>query len=1020
MDPVVMRIASSVASPLIRKLFQSEGPGAGLVDRPVRIASYVSFKGEKRTLDGTDMHDLAAALVDEAFRTGESPAPTDERWAVVDALTTTLYALGDLTLSDVAAVELGHTALARELRRAADTPERELSADATYFYERLLETACLHILNFFTQRSTFIPATLVTQSRRQGELIALIDELIARNPLPGSADAAFERRYLEHIAQKHNALTIYGIDLRDSPERWPLDAAYLSLSATCPDTRTMDASGVPLTPDPVRLHAEDAFLDHDRVLLRGDAGSGKTTLVQWLAITTDRDRIPFVLPLRTLIRSDTLPTPDRFLTSVACPHTPPDGWTERVLRSGRALVMVDGLDEIPGPDRTRIKDWLLDLTRAFPGNRWLVTSRPTAVRPDWLDGFRELTLARMTDTDVAAFVQRWHRAADACSYETDLLSALRAKPDLARLATNPLMCGLICALHRERRGYLPQDRKELYDAALAMLLTRRDLERGMSTPDGLEMSEPARLALLQRIAYALILSGRTEMDETTAESLIDRALPSITISSGTADAPAVFRHLLLRSGLLRQPGPGVVDFVHRTFLDYLGARAAVEDGHLDVLASHAADPQWEDVIRMAVAHARPHERVGLLEKLKTEADRTQTPATTGARLRLLAMACLEHATELDPRVRAEVEARAAELIPPRTVEEARALAEAGPLVLGLLPGPGGLSDEVAHYVTVTASMIATDAALPVLKRYCSHPDLRVRAQLVGTWHRFNTDVYADEVIAHLDPDDLSITIDSPERLRALDRMGPRPCVGLHGPHSIEDMTQVLDPSLITRLALSDNPNVNDLAWLTRLTGMTSLSLIDCPAVADLSPLEDLPLTSLHLYSLPELSGLKGLQILDGLKTLGFSELALPGNGLSALPASAPLEFLFLGRNTLTSSGLRGLGRWPTLQTLSIGPEPGPLTARDWEEVAALPSLQCLNLNSRMLAAVESARPFARVEQLFLPQFTGTEDLSALPALFPHVRTVTLIPLPGQSVDTGPYESLFPDAALTALPRTYGY
>ncbi|MCE0447639.1 hypothetical protein LT493_36885 [Streptomyces tricolor] len=41
---------------------------------------------------------------------------------------------------------------------------------------------------------------------------------------------------------------------------------------------------------------------------------------------------------------------------------------------------------------------------------------------------------------------------------------------MARLATNPLMCGLICALHRERRGYLPTGRKELYDAALTMLL----------------------------------------------------------------------------------------------------------------------------------------------------------------------------------------------------------------------------------------------------------------------------------------------------------------------------------------------------------------------------------------------------------------------------------------------------------------------------------------------------------------------------------------------------------------------
>ncbi|WP_439333934.1 NACHT N-terminal Helical domain 1-containing protein, partial [Streptomyces chryseus] len=226
------RLASSVVGPLVRKLFVAEGPGAGLVDKPVRLAGYVSFTGEKRTLTRADLRKLAADLVRQALRTGERPLPADEEEAVVEALTTTLYALGDLTLSDVEAVELGHIALARRLRRESGGPERHLSADATYFYERLLDTTCLHILHFFTQRSTFVAATLVAQSRQQGELVAKMDELVARHPLPGAQDAAFERRYLAYVAKRHSKLTIFGIDLSNSPGRWPLDAAYLSLEAT--------------------------------------------------------------------------------------------------------------------------------------------------------------------------------------------------------------------------------------------------------------------------------------------------------------------------------------------------------------------------------------------------------------------------------------------------------------------------------------------------------------------------------------------------------------------------------------------------------------------------------------------------------------------------------------------------------------------------------------------------------------------------------------------------------------------
>ncbi|KUF15581.1 NACHT domain-containing protein [Streptomyces silvensis] len=563
----------------------------------------MSFRGEKRTLTEADVRKLAGHLIRKAAATpGEPPFPPDEETPVTDALARRLLALGDLDMDDVQAVRLGRRALAEKLKGPA--PDG-LSADATLFLDTVTEWACVHILHFFTQRSTFIARTLVEQSRDQAELIAKVDELITRTPRPDARDAAFERRYLDHIADKHNRITIYGIDLRESTDRWPLEVAYLSLEATAAESRPVEGvHGVTDAPVTVQLPADAALDDHPRVLLRGDAGSGKTTLVQWLAVTAAREatRVPFVLPLRSLTRAAALPAPGGFLDAVGCPLTAPDGWAEQVLGTGRGLVMVDGIDEVPAGDRARTRDWLLDLTHAYPGNQWLVTSRPTAVRPTWLADrdFRELTLAPMTRSGVATFVHRWHTAAGAEPYEEQLRTALRGKRDLARMATNPLMCGLICALHRERRGFLPQSRKSLYDAALTMLLSRRDRERGMGAPDGIELGEEVQLELLQSLAYGLILSGRTEMDHDTALLLLERALPDIASAAAQGDAAAVFRHLLLRSGLLREPAPGIVHFVHRTFQDYLGARAAVADGHLDVLVSHAGD--------LPVGGRRPHVR----------------------------------------------------------------------------------------------------------------------------------------------------------------------------------------------------------------------------------------------------------------------------------------------------------------------------------------------------------------------------------------------------------------------------
>ncbi|WP_432043699.1 NACHT domain-containing protein [Streptomyces cadmiisoli] len=1003
MEPSVigMRLASAVVAPLVRKLFRAEGPGAGLVDRPVRISGYVSFRGEQCLLGRDDVTGLAAELVRRALKdAGERPLPAGEEVAVVHALADSLHALGDLTMTDVQAVELGHEALAARLGAAAGHPERELSLDAGHFHDRLLATACLHVLHFFTQRSTFVARTLVEQTRRQRELMAKVDELIARTPPPGGRDTAFEHRYLTHVTTTHSRLTIYGIDLYDSPDRWPLDAAYLSLTALRPgeDDDAADPDGRGLPAAATAIPAEQALAEHDRVLLRGVAGAGKTTLVQWLAVTAARgDRIPFVLPLRTLVRRpDGLPGPDAFLAAARVPFhaAQPDGWADRVLGARRGLLLIDGLDEIPERERAGTRHWLRGLLDAYPGNQWLVTSRPSAVRSDWLteDGFTELMLTPMSGDDVTAFVDRWYTAARTGAADPDrldghrrsLLDALRTKPDLGRLATNPLMCGLICALHRDRRGHLPGGRQELYDAALSMLLARRDEERDMLPHgSGVHLTELTRIQLLQRLAYWLIRNNRSELDRDRAERIVADVLPSLPGAAAQGDAARILRHLLVRSGLLREPAAGTVEFTHRTFQDYLGARAAVEDGDFGLLVRGAADEQWADVVRMAVAHARPRERAALLRDLIGSADRLEAGA--GTRVRLLALASLEHATELDPRVRAEVEQNAAPLIPPRTTDEARALASAGPLALELLPGPEGLGDGEARAVVVTASLIGTEAALPVLARYRDHPALDVRAQLSWTWHRFPARRYGTEVIAHLRPDGLFFAAHSAEHLRVLGELGGRRSLQLAG-----GLDPAALPDDVAELIVRGNDRLRDLACLAGLNRLTHLELTRCPHVQDVAPLARLPLSRLSLGVLPGLERPGALSPLSGSAALSQLDLGITLLAASldeALPRDLPLRHLRLTGNATAHTGLRGLHRLSTLRRLTLAAPAAALAPEDFEEIARLPALEELRTDWR--AVGRQGPPLTGVTAVRLNNVDGGADLSAVPALFPDLREVTV-------------------------------
>ncbi|WP_282792179.1 NACHT domain-containing protein [Streptomyces sp. CC224B] len=994
MEPAALgiRLASGVVTPLVRKLFVRPGPGAALVDGPVRIDSLVSFRGEHRALTRRDLEKLATELVRRAVRAGERPVPADEEQAVVHALTGTLHALGDLTLTDVEAVELGHEELAVHLRRAASAasgdPARDLTADAAYFYERLLTTTCLHVLNFFSQRSTFVAHTLVRQSRRQAELVAKVDELIRRDPLPGAEDAAFEQRYLEYVTKKHGKLTIFGIDLANSPGKWPLDAAYMSLLATghaqhLGDVRVGEEwhkvfeARLDAAPRP----ADQALATHDRVLLRGEAGSGKTTLVQWLAVSAARqdagarnagaldsgardaadrmaylhDRVPYVLPLRTLTRhGGRLPVPKDFLSAVGCPlaGAQPDGWEARVLGAGRALLLVDGIDEVPDAERARTRAWLADLMDAFPGNRWLVTSRPSAVRDDWLadEDFTELTLAPMSGPEVAAFIGRWHAAArtgvpeedaELAAYETQLLEAVRAKPDLGRLATNPLMCGLVCALHRDRRGFLPLGRKDLYTAALSMLLLRRDRERHMGMP---EIREEPQLQVLQRLAYWLIRNGRTMMDRSRAETLIADALPAVPELAVLGDASAVYAHFLHRSGLLREPGADTVEFVHRTFQDFLGARAAVDEGDFGVLARHGADDQWEDVVRMAVAQARPRERAELLRELLACGD--QHPDQRGrARAHLLAAACLEHAAELDPAVRQEVERRTAALIPPSSVEAAKDLGAVGAMVLDLLPGPEGLTEDEAHLVVVAATHAGSDAAIPFLARFVSHPHLPVRSQLMWGWHRFDCRQYAERVIVPLDDGRTQVTLHTDEQIDELDRLGLRP--------------KALD--------------IRDTVSAEAASGLITV----CEP------------TVLRLGVPPGRLGPEARTALGALTDLHVDAVEEPWS-LSLFPAEAPLHSFTLGSLHGQVPDLGRLDRWQSLQTVTCLRNEYPASPAHWRALARLPRLTELFLPTTSLTNTPPglSLPTVRVLTLHCPdRFDRTSHLVL--GLFPALDTLLI-------------------------------
>jgi hypothetical protein len=139
----------------------------------------------------------------------------------------------------------------------------------------------------------------------------------------------------------------------------------------------------------------------------------------------------------------------------------------------------------------------------------------------------------------------------------------------------------------------------------------------------------------------------------------------------------LFHHLLVRSGLLREPAAGYVDFLHRTFHEYLAARALIEIDNIGEIIRNANDDQWREVVILAAGQGNMPQTTALLRGL------LRAPRHAGARYqrRLMAVACLGEIRSTDPAVLAEIEKSIPELLPPRSLDQAETLSNFGERII---------------------------------------------------------------------------------------------------------------------------------------------------------------------------------------------------------------------------------------------------------------------------------------------------------------------------------------------------
>lgn len=711
--------------------------------------------------------------------------PENERLAALDAVTDTFDA-AVLTEADIFAQDLDATFLDRTVRaRDRDRVLRAgLSVDGTELYNLLLRESCAYLIEIVRTLPTAGMSAAVETLRRERQILDDMRAVLHRLPIRrGAAD--FERDYRQLVANRLDDVELFGVTLSEQSRRYPLSVAYLNLrvSGDFVLRRTVDQLVAPGVSDMradvtvSNARVDQVLADSSRLFIRGQAGTGKTTLLHWIAVQCARrsfpefmaswnDTVPFFVSLRRYGESE-LPAPEQFLSEIGrhIADEKPPAWVHEQLRSGRGVLLVDGVDELPEQRRLEARRWLSDLASTFPAARVVVTSRPAAAPADWLgqDDFDVAELEPMSPPDVQTFVHRWHeamrsRSADPVEidtltkYETHLLDLLATRGHLRKLASYPLLCALLCALHQDRRGHLPGTRMEFYEVALHMLLERRDQERGTGTT---LLSRTDSTLLLRDIAYWLVRNGLTTAP---ADRVRDRLAMKLAVMTHVdASAETVYRVLLERSGLIREAVQGQTDFLHRIFQDYLAAAEAVAMDDIGVLVANSQDDMWAEVIVMAAGHASAKQRVELLGGI---VDRAGT-RHTALGLTLVAVACLETSPELPPMLLARIKESASTLLPPKGMGAASLISRSGTFALDLLADCDPVKVDEKAATIRAISEIGDPAGLPLLARLAMDPRKTVFKEVMRAWCRLDPDDYARVVVSKMPLSNGHLNIDDP-------------------------------------------------------------------------------------------------------------------------------------------------------------------------------------------------------------------------------------------------------------------
>lgn len=401
-----------------------------------------------------------------------------------------------------------------------------------------------------------------------------------------------------------------------------LPEVFIPLMAYAPESKRKTGREMEDKKDPVDIEEIAAKAGH--LLIEGQAGSGKTTLLKHIAFCLARkdnqsckiDSSEELLPLLILLKdlngffkdpnqpnrngSDALPILDWYFKEKM------NGFIEvalvkSFLKEKRAVLLLDGLDELLPEYRDLVVNAFADLIIKYGGNRLIFTSRPHGIEGAAIKrlGDRHIKILSLNMEQVNRFIHKWFiylypgSSGIGGKNAQAMISEIKTHPAIEQLIDNPLMLTAICILYHDEKE-LPGQRAELYKKFIDNMLYRR-------------FKDPGNVhAFLSHLAFEM----HTRKVRGADKSFILEILRKVYKKEGQETEmdyknriDHLFEDIEPKCGLLKLEG-GQYAFWHLTFQEFLTAQYLVENNtdYIRAIASCWGDDWYKEVVELFIGY----------------------------------------------------------------------------------------------------------------------------------------------------------------------------------------------------------------------------------------------------------------------------------------------------------------------------------------------------------------------------------------------------------------------------------